>query len=147
MNWFDPKDRSKPVIDPRRQIESKYPDMEIPAGSFEEIASFFREKGYPVLCEPTVTTDAVYRQTFQKEQFWREKGCVAVDMEASALVNLCNLRGIKNTVVLMISDRHPIREEDSGWSWGGADFAEITRKFILDSIEFSIDTERRNGNG
>ena len=268
MNWFDPKDRSKPVIDPRRKIESKYPDMEIPAlppkavvfclgrglpvlkesypcfpimeklpgfithsevlgiegkpdicflhggyaapqiactvetlhvlgvkevnliglcggfderlavgdivlpekiwseegtslhyleapgfamvtpaGSFEEIASFFREKGYPVLCEPTVTTDAVYRQTFQKEQFWREKGCVAVDMEASALVNLCNLRGIKNTVILMVSDRHPIREEDSGWSWGGADFAELTRKFILDSIDLAIDSYWRKENG
>ena len=107
-----------------------------PSDSFRGIFAFFREKGYQVFCEPTVTTDAVYRQTFEKEASWRGKGCVAVDMEASAFVNLCNIHGIKNTVILMVSDRHPIREEDSDWHWGTTGFGELTTKFILDTIAY-----------
>ncbi len=34
---------------------------------------------------PIVSTDAVYRQTFYKENLWRDKGAVGVDMETAAL--------------------------------------------------------------
>ena len=49
-----------------------------PSSPIEGIASFFREKGYQVAHNATVTTDAVYRQTFGKERFWRQLGCVGV---------------------------------------------------------------------
>ena len=110
----------------------------LPSVSFDEIGSFFRDKGYRVFQNPTVTTDAVYRQTFHKEQTWREKGCVAVDMESSALVNLCTLYGIRNTVALMVSDRHPLSESDSAWRWGNSNYNELCRRFILDCVMYNL---------
>lgn len=58
------------------QIDFAQPDEQL----FEQLKKI---PGAKVL--PIVTTDAVYRQTFYKEQLWREKGAVAVDMETSAL--------------------------------------------------------------
>ena len=66
------------------QIDFAQPDEQL----FEQLKKI---PGAKVL--PIVTTDAVYRQTFYKEQLWREKG------------------------VLMISDRHPLREGDPTWEW------------------------------
>ena len=109
-----------------------------PSAPIGGIASFFREKGYQISHKATVTTDAVYRETFRKEQFWRQMGCVAVDMEASALVNLCNLYKIRNTVVLMVSDRHPLSENDPSWEWGAENFSEMTVRFIQDCISFVL---------
>ena len=113
-----------------------------PSFPFETLASFFQEKGFHVFRESTVTTDAVYRQTYGKEQFWRDKGCVAVDMEASALVNLCNLYEIRNSVALMVSDRHPLSENDPSWQWGNADYGELLNRFILDNIAFNTSDQR-----
>ena len=65
---------------------------------------------------PIVSTDAVYRQTFLKEQLWREKGAVGVDMETSALFQL-EVSGLDVVSVLIASDKHPLREEDPAWAW------------------------------
>ena len=105
-----------------------------PPCSFDTIERFFRDKGYRIFREATVTTDAVYRQTYQKEQLWRDLGCAAVDMEASALVNVSNLYGMKNAVLLMVSDCHPICGENRAWQWGGPDFSARCERFILDSV-------------
>lgn len=106
-----------------------------PPPSAEGLDAFFRGKGYRVFRDATVTTDAVYRQTYRKEQLWRELGCAAVDMEASALVNICNLRGIRNSVILMVSDRHPLNAGSAAWAWGGPDFGAQCERFILDCVE------------
>ena len=58
------------------QIDFAQPDEQL----FEQLKKI---PGAKVL--PIVTTDAVYRQTFYKEQLWREKGAGAVDMETTAL--------------------------------------------------------------
>lgn len=110
-----------------------------PPVPFGEAASFFRGRGYRVWQKDTVTTDAVYRQTFHKEKIWRDMGCAAVDMEASALVNICNLYGIGNMVILMVSDRHPLCEDDPEWKWGCTDFGELCEQFIRNCIEFSTE--------
>ena len=64
-------------------------------------------------------------------------GCAAVDMEASAFVNVSNLRGMKNAVILMVSDRHPSSPEDPGWQWGTPDFAGLCERYILDCVEWA----------
>ena len=110
-----------------------------PPVPFGGAASFFRDCGYRVWQKDTVTTDAVYRQTFHKEKIWRDMGCAAVDMEASALVNICNLYGIRNMVILMVSDRHPLSEDDPEWKWGCTDFGELCGRFIRNCIEFSTE--------
>ena len=110
-----------------------------PPVPFGKAASFFRDCGYRVWQKDTVTTDAVYRQTFHKEKIWRDMGCAAVDMEASALVNICNLYGIRNMVILMVSDRHPLSEDYPEWKWGCTDFGELCGRFIRNCIEFSTE--------
>lgn len=107
--------------------------------SAARLPAFFRGRGFRVKAENTVTTDAVYRQTFYKEALWREMGCSAVDMEAAALVNLCNYYGMKSTVALMVSDRHPLHEGDPPWAWGSDDFGALRDRFITSCVEFHLE--------
>ena len=66
---------------------------------------------------PIVSTDAVYRQTFAKEQLWREKGAVGVDMETSAVFSVAQHLGLKAVALLMVSDIHPLKPDAPKWEW------------------------------
>lgn len=66
---------------------------------------------------PIVSTDAVYRQTFHKEQLWREQGCAGVDMETSALFTLGRVLGIETVSILIASDKHPEHPDAPAWAW------------------------------
>ena len=50
MPWFDPEDRSKPVISPPEQIRSKYPEMQVPVLPARAVV-FCMGRGLPVLKE------------------------------------------------------------------------------------------------
>lgn len=97
-----------------------------------------RQKGFTVFEADTVTTDAPYRQTFHKEALWRQQGCVGVDMEASAVGALCNYYGMRCTVALMASDKHPTHEGDKPWVWGSLDFRALRDDFIGACIAYSL---------
>lgn len=112
-------------------VESPFP--------IEALEAHLHAQQFDVWREKTVTTDAVYRQTFFKEALWREKGCVAVDMEASAFVNICRYYGRKCAAALMVSDRHPLYEGAPPWKWGNADFAGLQRRFITSCISFALE--------
>ena len=75
-------------------------------------ASLLKINTYPI-----VSTDAVYRQTFRKEQLWREKGAVGVDMETSAVFSVSHRLGLKAAALLMASDIHPTRPDAPKWEW------------------------------
>ena len=64
-----------------------------------------------------VSTDAVYRQTLCKEQLWRDKGAVGVDMETSAIFSVSKYLGLKAVAMLMVSDIHPIDSNSAKWEW------------------------------
>lgn len=113
---------------------AEVPDREPP----ETLDDYFARRGFTVRRRDTVTTDAVYRQTFQKEAYWREQGCVGVDMEASALVTVCNYYGKSATVFLMASDKHPMEEGAGDWQWGSLDFGELQRKLVTSCVEFVL---------
>lgn len=66
---------------------------------------------------PVVSTDAVYRQTFYKEQLWRDKGAVGVDMETSALFSVGAFLGLEVVSILIASDKHPLHDGDPAWAW------------------------------
>ena len=66
---------------------------------------------------PIVSTDAVYRQTFYKENLWRDKGAVGVDMETAALFSVGEYLGMNMVSVLIASDKHPVKETDMDWKW------------------------------
>ena len=64
-----------------------------------------------------VSTDAVYRQTFRKEQLWRERGAVGVDMETSAVFSVSQYLGLRAAALLMASDLHPSSPDAPKWQW------------------------------
>ena len=90
------------------RIDSAAPDAEL----YHAIASALKKQTYPV-----VSSDAVYRQTFRKEQLWREKGAVGVDMETSAVFSVSAYLGIHAAAILMASDIHPLYPGAPKWEW------------------------------
>ena len=48
-----------------------------------------------VVQQSVISTDAIYCQTHQKEEWWRVKGCIASDMESSALLTVSKYLHIK----------------------------------------------------
>ena len=53
------------------------------------------EEGFTTLEGKIWTTDAVYRETFGKVKLMKERDCVGVDMELSALLALAQYRDVK----------------------------------------------------
>lgn len=99
----------------------------------ESLSKCLKSK-YNVFHKPTVTTDAVYRQTFFKEDLWRKLGCVGVDMEASAFVNLCKYFNLDYCVVLRVSDKHPLTENSPKWEFGAK--LDYRKDFLTSVINF-----------
>lgn len=64
----------------------------------------FSENGLTFVEGKIWTTDAVYRETFDKVRIMKERGCVGVDMELSALLALAEYRGVKFTEFLIGED-------------------------------------------
>lgn len=99
--------------------------------------SYFNDK-FPITTKSTVTTDAVYRQTYAKEACWREKGCVGVDMESSALLSVSKYYSIPAVSILLGSDKHPLSEKNSQWEWGNISFKEVREKFVTHAVFFVL---------
>ncbi len=89
-------------------IDASYPNSDL----LHMAASLFHINTYPL-----ISTDAVYRQTFRKEQLWREKGAVGVDMETSAVLSVAQYLGLRAVAMLMVSDMHPIEPNAAKWEW------------------------------
>lgn len=66
---------------------------------------------------PIVSTDAVYRQTFFKENLWRGQGAAGVDMETSALFSVGAFLKMHVVSVLVASDVHPLAQGEESWQW------------------------------
>jgi uridine phosphorylase len=64
----------------------------------------------------TVSTDAAFRQTLNKELRWREQGILAVEMEMSALLAGARYHAIPAVGLLVVSDKHDL-EGDTPWTW------------------------------
>lgn len=89
-------------------IDASFPDNNL----FDIATSLLNINTYSV-----VSTDAVYRQTFCKEQLWRKNGAVGVDMETSAVFSVSHHLGLRAVALLMASDIHPIRPDAPKWEW------------------------------
>ncbi|MGI6255484.1 MAG: nucleoside phosphorylase [Acutalibacter sp.] len=113
--------------------------VELPTPRCEALAVHLTNAGFHTENLPTVTTDAVYRQTYQKEALWREQGCVGVDMEASAVAAVCAYYGMGCTVALMVSDKHPQTPEESSWKWGSDRYAQQLEQYIAACAEFAME--------
>ncbi len=89
-------------------IEASYPNGDL----LEMATALLRIRN-----DPIVSSDGVYRQTFAKEQMWRDKGAVGVDMETSAVFSVAQYLGLKAVALLMVSDIHPIKPDAPKWEW------------------------------
>lgn len=133
------------VLLPRRLLVEEgasrhyFPDpvWAVPEAFGPSLGDFLAGDGFAVKEYDTVTTDAVYRQTYYKEALWQEKGCAGVDMEASAYVSLCSYYGMKCRVALMASDKHPLTPDSPPWDWGSLDFRARRDDFIEACIRWA----------
>lgn len=99
----------------------------------------YLSKDFNVLEQSTVSTDAVYRQTMAKESAWRSKNCVAVDMETSALLSVCQYYSIPACAALICSDRHPLPNEEKTWNWGSIDFKKKRKQFVQQGVLYTYE--------
>ncbi len=62
-----------------------------------------------------LTTDAFFRETASKLNFYQKQGAQAVEMELSALYTIARFRGIKMAGMVIISDEHFQEEWKAGF--------------------------------
>ena len=101
-------------------------------GLLQICSSALQAKTYPI-----VSTDAVYRQTFFKEQFWRKKGAVGVDMETSVVFSVSRYLGLRAAAILMASDIHPTSPDEPKWEWN------MTKDMRFDLAEKSLNIAKQ----
>jgi|SRR5690554_1759506 len=108
------------------------------AGLLHKVEKFFKayyEKN--TFTGKTVSTDAVYRQTIDKEKRWRKDRILGVDMESSALLAVCSYYKIPAVSILIVSDKHNLDNKEN-WNWGSRGFNNDRIKAIDLCIEFAI---------
>lgn len=149
---FDPRVQVGDVVIPTRihseEGTSRHYALDATwAFAHPELCAKLREamrKTLEVKAFDTVTTDAVYRQTLNKEAYWRSLGCVGVDMEASALLQVCACYHVPAAAALLVSDGHPLSESEGDWDWGSVDFAAVRRQYIHQIVEVSVQLAQRD---
>ena len=70
-------------------------EITVDKGNLKIAKSVFDRKNLSTIEGKIWTTDAVYRETARKVKLMKERGCVGVDMELSALLALAEYRHIK----------------------------------------------------
>ena len=93
---------------------------------------------------PIVSTDAVYRQTFFKENLWRGQGAAGVDMETSALFSVGAFLKMHVVSVLVASDVHPLAQGEESWQWKLS--GEMRKSFFEKCMGFALDVADGCGN-
>ena len=102
----------------------------------KQLSDFFcKQSSIKVHKGRTVSTDAVFRQTLNKELGWKNKGILGVDMEMSALLTVARFHQLPAVSVLVVSDKH-VLEEQSQWHWGGQKLAESCTTVLNLFVEF-----------
>jgi uridine phosphorylase len=82
---------------PSRTIEADH-------GVVQRLESFLDDRHVPYTTGMTWTTDAFYRETPGKVARRRDEGCIAVEMEASALIAVARFRGVRFGQMLYAGD-------------------------------------------
>lgn len=94
-----------------------------------ELAARLREADFAVHSGPVWTTDAPYRETWEKVSRYRRQGILAVEMEFAALATVAAYRGVSLASVLLVSDL--VRAEQA-WepAFRGRDFRRRARRLL-----------------
>lgn len=70
----------------------------------KKIITSFNKKNVDVQEGSVWSTDAIYRETRKKVEYFQKKNVLAVEMEASALFTVGNFRHVETAAVLVVSD-------------------------------------------
>lgn len=81
----------------------------------ENFMSFLQAEQKKIFYAPIWTTDAIYRETRDKVNFFKKQGIIAVEMECSALFSVAAYRQISITALLIISDSLAEENWDPGF--------------------------------
>ncbi len=84
-----------------------------------------------------VSCDAIYRQTFNKEAYWRSLGLVGVDMETTTFYTVNNYYNIPCIAIMMVSDLHPLNQ-NKDWQFGDNDFKNKRINFCKTSVQLVV---------
>ena len=114
-------------------IEYAVPDQYL----FDRAVGSFASQ-YMVITRDTVTSDSFYRQTYAKEACWREKGCVGVDMESSAILSVSQYYAMPAVSILLCSDKHPLDETQGEWAWGNMDFKAARQAYVSQVVDLAL---------
>jgi uridine phosphorylase len=107
---------SRHYAQPRETVEESFqgPDdpTTAPSASITNIIqAALKDSGKTFHTGAVWSTDAIYRETFEKRDYYFRKGALAVEMEASALFSVAGFRGVDIGAILVVSD------ELSGTDW------------------------------
>ena len=104
---------------------------------FSDMFDYFKENNHECFVNNTVTSVAVFRQTFEKEKYWRNKGLVGVEMEGSGYLATCEFLNLPHYAVFFCSDKHPLTEKEK-WDWKTKEFTKIQTKFVCDAVNYFL---------
>lgn len=90
------------------------PEEYIKVENADKVADFMERNGISYVVGKTWTTDAIFRETKNKVERLRQEGCIAVEMECSAVQAVCNFYGLKFYNFLFAGDFF----EPDGWNQG-----------------------------
>ncbi|HCY83705.1 MAG TPA: uridine phosphorylase [Desulfobacteraceae bacterium] len=95
-----------------QKLPSTSPDKELN----NRLISFLESGGMQVHTHPLWTTDAIYRETREKVNWYRDKGAAAVETECSALFAAAAHRKVNVAALLVVSDS--LATPDGAWDPG-----------------------------
>lgn len=93
------------------KIPSSTPDLEL----VDQLSDHFASCKMNFQRKTIWTTDAIYRETKKKVDYFRGLGAHAVEMECSALFSVAGFRKVSIAGVLVVSDSVASRDWDSGF--------------------------------
>ncbi|MBO4812977.1 nucleoside phosphorylase [Candidatus Saccharibacteria bacterium] len=79
-------------------------EIDVDESALEIAEKVFNDNDFVIKKGKIWTTDAVYRETFNKVKLMQDRGCIGVEMELSALLALAKYRDIKFTEFLIADD-------------------------------------------
>jgi len=114
--------------------------------SSESLSSAFGKKldkmGLDYTKEKIWTTDAIYRETPEKVEFFRKKGAFAVEMECSALFATAHFRKVEISALLVVSDELKPTQWVPGFKT--KEFKEARIKACNAIVEFARDVNQED---
>lgn len=117
--------------EPKEYVENSFPEI------FSDMYSYFEKNGHNCMRKDIVTSVAVFRQTFGKEKFWREKGCVGIEMEGAGFLATCRFLKVPHSAAFFVSDKHSLTE-DGKWQWKTKEFTQVQTKFVCDAVKYFL---------